>query len=157
MKTSASNQSISFKHDALLVGQLLELLSREQSSLVVVDVDSIEALMDEKALLLQTINSAAKYRYEALAAKGFLASELGMLEWLKQKADVAANATWADFQKTLSQAKEMNRLNGMLISKHFNRNQQLLNHLQGNASGVDSYGKNGQAKSQTLSRGVVIA
>ncbi len=157
MKTTTSNQPVSFNQDARLVSQLLEVLSREQSSLVVADVDAIEALMEEKAVLLQNISSTAKSRYEVLAVKGFLASELGMVEWLKQYANDATNESWADFQKTLSQAKEMNRLNGMLISRHFNRNQQLLNHLQGNSSNVDSYGKNGQVKSQSLSRGVLIA
>lgn len=157
MKTSTSNQPVSFMQDARLVNQLLVVLSREQSSLVVADVDAIEALMEEKSVLLQTISSTAKSRYEVLAVKGFLASELGMVEWLKQYANEATNVSWADFQKTLSQAKEMNRLNGMLISRHFNRNQQLLNHLQGNSSSVDSYGKNGQVKSQSASRGVLIA
>lgn len=157
MKTSTSNQPVSFMQDARLVNQLLEVLSREQSSLVVADVDAIEALMEEKSVLLQTISSTAKSRYEVLAIKGFLASELGMVEWLQQYANEATNVSWADFQKTLSQAKEMNRLNGMLISRHFNRNQQLLNHLQGNSSSVDSYGKNGQVKSQSASRGVLIA
>ena len=45
MKTTTSNQPVSFNQDARLVSQLLEVLSREQSSLVVADVDAIEALM----------------------------------------------------------------------------------------------------------------
>jgi flagella synthesis protein FlgN len=51
----------------------------------------------------------------------------------------------------------MNRLNGVLINKHFNRNQQLLNHLQGNSSAGDVYGKNGQAKAYAQARGSFVA
>jgi flagella synthesis protein FlgN len=157
MNPSTSIKKVSFEQDAQLVNSLLETLSREQTSLVKADIDAIEAIIEEKAVLLQNINSSAKSRYAALAANGFEPSELGMMDWIKHQAKPAINELWEGFQKTLNQAKEMNRLNGMLINKHFNRNQQLLNHLQGNSSARDVYGKNGQATSQSLSRGSLMA
>lgn len=157
MKQLTSNKQISFVQDAQLVGDLLETLSREQASLVMADIDAIESLMEEKAVLLQRINMTAKNRYAELAANGFEANESGMLAWLKHQAKPTVNQQWLDFQKTLSQAKEMNRLNGVLINKHFNRNQQLLNHLQGNSSAGDVYGKNGQARSYAQARGSFVA
>ncbi len=155
VKTSI--QPVSFEQDAQLVNDLLTALYSEQSSLVMADIDAIEALLEEKSVLLQRINITAKSRYEALAANGFEPSEMGMVAWLKQQAKPATNQSWVDFQKALSQAKEMNRLNGMLINKHFNRNQQLLNHLQGNSSAGDVYSRNGQAKSQSPSRAALTA
>ena len=157
MKQLTSTKQISFVQDAQLVADLLETLSREQASLVMADIDAIESLMEEKAVLLQRINMTAKSRYAELAANGFEANESGMLAWLKHQAKPAVNEQWLNFQKTLSQAKEMNRLNGVLINKHFNRNQQLLNHLQGNSSAGDVYGKNGQAKSYAQARGSFVA
>ena len=157
MKQLTSTKQISFVQDAQLVADLLETLSREQASLVMADIDSIESLMEEKAVLLQRINMTAKNRYAELAANGFEANESGMLAWLKHQAKPTVNQQWLDFQKTLSQAKEMNRLNGVLINKHFNRNQQLLNHLQGNSSAGDVYGKNGQPKSYAQARGSFVA
>lgn len=157
MKQLTSTKQISFVQDAQLVGDLLETLSREQASLVMADIDAIESLMEEKAVLLQRINMTAKNRYAELAANGFEANESGMLAWLKHQAKPTVNQQWLDFQKTLSQAKEMNRLNGVLINKHFNRNQQLLNHLQGNSSAGDVYGKNGQARSYAQARGSFVA
>lgn len=157
MKQLTSTKQISFVQDAQLVGDLLETLSREQASLVMADIDTIESLMEEKAVLLQRINMTAKNRYAELAANGFEANESGMLAWLKHQAKPTVNQQWLDFQKTLSQAKEMNRLNGVLINKHFNRNQQLLNHLQGNSSAGDVYGKNGQARSYAQARGSFVA
>ena len=157
MTATSSIRSVSFEPDAKLVNDLRELLSREQSHLVMADIDAIEALMEEKSVLLQNINISVKNRYDVLASQGFAASEVGMVEWLKQHANSAINESWLNFQKSLSKAKEMNRLNGMLISKHFNRNQQLLNHLQGNKGAVDGYGKNGQAQSQSLLRAALTA
>lgn len=157
MTTTTSIKKISFEQDAHLLNNLLETLMREQTSLVIADIDTIETLIEEKSVLLQSINITAKSRYEALAANGFEPSEVGMVAWLKHQAKPAINELWESFQKTLNQAKEMNRLNGMLINKHFNRNQQLLNHLQGNSSASDVYGKNGQAKSQSPSRSALMA
>jgi len=151
------NTTISFEQDAQLVNKLLALMSREQTSLVMADIDAIESLLEEKSVLLQQLNLAAKSRYEALATNGYEASEVGMTAWLKQYAKSAMNDSWAEFQKALSQAKEMNRLNGMLISKHFNRNQQMLNHLQGNPNAGGVYGRDGQAKPQGNSRAALMA
>lgn len=149
--------SISFEQDAQLVGDLLALLSREQTHLIMMDVSAIEGLLEEKSDLLQRINVAAKRRYEMLAANGFESNELGMSDWVQSQVKPTLNKTWTDFQKLLSNAKEMNRLNGMLISKNFNRNQQLLNHLQGTSSAGSVYGRDGQAKSQLLTRPTLTA
>ena len=99
----------------------------------------------------------ANARYALLAASGLEANESGMIDWLKRQAKSALNESWERFQKSIIQAKEMNRLNGMLINKHFNRNQQLLNHLQGNSANGSVYGKNGQAKTQSNTRASLVA
>lgn len=156
MKKPTSNV-ITFEQDAKLLINLLEVLTREQSSLVLADIDAIEAIMEEKSVLLQTISQVANTRYAALAAGGFDASEAGMTNWINSQAKPLLAQSWDLFQKSISQAKEMNRLNGMLINKHFNRNQQLLNQLQGGSENGGVYGKNGQAKSQSSSRSTLIA
>ncbi len=149
--------SISFEQDIQLANELLALLTREQTHLVMMKIDAIEAMLSEKAELLQQISLTAKKRYDNLALNHFEANESGMLDWLKQQGNLTVSAKWENFQKVLTQAKEMNRLNGMLINKHFNRNQQLLNTLQGNSSVGSVYGRDGQSKSQTLARSTVKA
>jgi flagella synthesis protein FlgN len=156
MNKPTFNSAITFEQDAKLVSNLLEVLTREQSSLVMADIDAIEIAMEEKSFLLQNISITANSRYAALAASGFEANESGMIIWLKRQEKPALSESWAHFQKSISQAKEMNRLNGLLINKHFNRNQQLLNHLQGNSANGSVYGKNGQAKSQSSSRSSLV-
>lgn len=152
MNAQTSKPSISFDEDSQLVQQLLALLVREQSSLVMIDIDAIETILEEKSVLLQRMNEVATSRYQALADHGYAASEAGMLAWMAQLAKPSINALWDSFQKALSQAKETNRLNGMLINKHFNRNQQLLSHLQGTVNSGSVYGRDGQAKAQSTTR-----
>lgn len=156
MNAKSSSKPVSLEQDAQLLSELLALMSREQAHLVKADVDAIEAVIEEKSILLQRLNLAARVRYDALSSNGFEASEVGMDAWVQRQAKPSITQSWAKFQKALSEAKEMNRLNGILISKHFNRNQELLNHLQGNSSKDSVYGRDGQAKSQTLIRSGLI-
>ena len=157
MGASTSIRSISFEQDAQLAKQLLATIRSEQSALVKAYIGAIEVLLDEKSAVLQRMNAVVLIRYEALAANGFEPNELGMAEWLKKQAKPALNDAWVALKKTLIQAKELNRLNGILISKQFNLNKQLLNHLQGNSDSSDVYGRNGQAKTQSGSRGALLA
>lgn len=152
----ASRSAITFEQDALLVNQLLTDLQKEQAALVVSDIDAIEQLIDKRLVLLQQLSVAAKSRYDALAQQGYEANEKGMAKWLKVQGKPILNRAWENFQKALVQAKEMNRLNGVLINKHFNRNQQLLGHLQGESMRMDTYGKNGQTKSQQYLRSSLV-
>lgn len=156
MANTSSNQPVSFTQDTLLVAELIALLEREQAHLVKADVDAIEAILEQKSLLLQRLNLAAKARYQLLQANGFSSNESGMSDWVEKQAKKDITAAWVVFQKSLAQAKELNRLNGTLISKHFNRNQELLNHLQGNNDANSVYGPDGQAKSKGPSRSGLI-
>lgn len=146
---TTSGDSVSLVQDAKLLSDLLALLGREQKQLLKADVDAIQVILEQKSLLLQRLNLAAKQRYAVLAGNGYQANEAGMDAWVKHQAKPAISASWAHFQKSLNEAKEMNRLNGLLISKNFSRNQELLNHLQGNSSTDSVYGKDGQSKSKS--------
>ncbi|HEY0563684.1 MAG TPA: flagellar protein FlgN [Methylophilus sp.] len=154
---TSTQAPIVFEQDTQLVNQLLVDLQHEQEALVVADIDAIEKLIDQRLVLLQQLSVAAKNRYDALAALGFEANEKGMSDWLERQAKPALNVAWVSFQKSLVQAKEMNRLNGVLINKHFNRNQQVLSHLQGDNSKAAMYSKNGQAKSPLYLRNSLSA
>jgi flagellar biosynthesis protein FlgN len=157
MKAPTPTRAISFEQDAQLAKELLATIRSEQAALVRADIDAIEAVLDEKSAVLQRMNMVVLNRYEALAANGFEPNEVGMSEWLKQQAKPALNEAWMALKKTLIQAKELNRLNGILINKQFNLNQQRLNHLQGNSEASEVYGRNGQAKTQSMVRSALMA
>jgi flagellar biosynthesis protein FlgN len=149
--------TISFEEDAQLMHQLLELLEHEQKNLVINNVKEIEAAIATKTVLLKKINAAAKKRYAVLESNHFEANENGMLAWVLQQTNPSIKERWDTFQRVLVKAKEMNRLNGILITKHFNRNQQMLQNLQIAFKSSDVYGKNGQTKSNTSSRSSLTA
>jgi flagellar biosynthesis protein FlgN len=157
MKAPSATKTISFEKDVKLANDLLATIRKEQSALVRADIGAIEALLDEKSEVLQHMNIVVLNRYEALAANGFEPNEIGMTAWLKMQAKPALNQAWASLRKTLIQAKELNRLNGILISKQFNLNQQLLSHLQGNSGASDTYGRNGQTQTQSAMRTALMA
>lgn len=138
--------SVSFTTDMSLVQTLLQDLQNEQTALVTADLDAIEQMVDRRMVLLQSLGDAAQKRYAALAATGFEASEKGMADWLEQQTNPELQQTWLTFQQQLIQAKELNRVNGLLIGKHFQRNQERLNALQNKSGAPQVYGKNGQAQ-----------
>ena len=136
----------SFEREIVLTTHLLELLKREQASLVKVDVDMMEDLLNEKSRVLQDISTQAQSRYQAVSALGFEADERGLANWIaRQGADI--QASWESFQGLIEQAKELNRVNGILITKQINRNQQALDVLGRPPAAGQFYGPNGQASS----------
>ncbi|MCB5207477.1 flagella synthesis protein FlgN [Methylovorus mays] len=143
---------ISFEQDTQLVNQLIVLLSREQASLVKADMDEIEPILAEKAQLLNQLGAVVQNRYKALAVHGFEGSEKGMADWLVAQKTAEIQQAWMKFNKMLLQAKEMNRVNGVLINKHFSRNQQFLSALQNQHSAGQIYGSNGRATTQNYLR-----
>lgn len=153
--TSANHLSsqVSFEKDAALVSQLLNDLQSEQSALVSADLDAIEQMVDKRVELLQALGAAANSRYDALAAAGFEPNEQGMSAWLKKQSSTVLEQAWVSFQQKLVQAKELNRLNGILINKNFQRNQEKLDALNGKSAAPQFYGKNGQTHRADTARG----
>lgn len=149
--------TISFEEDARLMGEFLQLLEREQKSLITNSVSEIELIVAEKAMLLQQINEVAKKRYALLAKHHFEANENGMVAWVIEQVDAKLKKRWDTFQQLLFKAKETNRLNGMLINKHFNRNRQILQGLQNAFKSNEVYGQNGQTKSSSSIRNRISA
>lgn len=150
-------ETISFEEDSRLMGDFLQLLEREQKCLITNNVNEIELMVPEKATLLQQINEVAKKRYALLAKHHFESNENGMVAWVIEQVDPNLKKRWDTFQQLLFRAKETNRLNGMLINKHFNRNRQLLQGLQNAVKSNETYGRNGQTKSSSSIRNGITA
>lgn len=147
---------ISFEEDVRLMGEFLHLLEREQQYLIASKVAEIEKVVETKAAFLQQINEVAKKRYAVLAQNHFEANENGMVAWVIDQADPSVKKRWDIFQQLLAKTKETNRLNGVLITKNFNRNKQMLHGLQNAFKSEEVYGSNGQTRSTVTSRGSLI-
>ena len=135
---------------------LIQLLQREQQKLVDASVEGLHELLDNKASLVAQWTRLTKSRHAALATHGYEASEAGMQRWIEGAAGESALTPWNALLGLTAEAKELNRINGMLIGRHLVRGQTELNILQGKPQHSNFYGPNGQSASAAAARGLVI-
>jgi flagellar biosynthesis protein FlgN len=128
-----------------LVASLTELLKEEQRVLVAADADSVAGITPRKIQLVQQLAAQAAVRHRALGAAGFEAAETGMEPWLATHGSAAVHTEWEQLLDATREAKELNRVNGMLINKQLAYNQQKLAEIGANAPGGDAavYGPGG--------------
>ena len=128
------------------VSSLLELMKHEQTLLVAADADGLADLTPRKNALLQQLAELSAQRHAALLAAGCEGAEAGMEPWLAVSGNEDSRAEWETLLELARQAKELNRVNGMLINKQLAHNQGVLNALRmpagAEAGGV--YGASGQ-------------
>ena len=141
-----------------LISSLTELMQQEQQFLVSADSDGLAAVTDQKSTQVQQMAALAGQRHQALAAAGFAASEAGMEAWLASNKEDAARALWRALIERTRAAKELNRVNGMLINKQMAHTQIMLNAMRTPAGGADAgvYGPRGQASAGGPSRRFVV-
>ena len=133
--------------DAL--NQFAEILQNEQSQLVSASVDTLEPLIPQKIALISKVEQLSQSRYRELGNIGLLPNEHGMRTWLdhtkSHPESIVVEKEWNELLAITQTAKELNRVNGLLIASHMQRNAQALNILHANA-GNSVYGPNGQQK-----------
>jgi len=140
------------------VSQLLELMKQEQALLVAADADGLVELTPRKNTLLQELADLSSQRHAALVAAGCEGSEAGMEPWLAVGGNEDARAQWEALLELARQAKELNRVNGMLINKQLAHNQGVLNALRtpAGAQSTGVYGASGQTLGSGPSKRYVI-
>lgn len=155
MHTPGKNPADGLDDEIKESNTLLQLLKDEQDVLIRADVEELARLTEEKNKSIARMAELAQRRHRVLAATGFEASEAGMKVWLKSAAPAAARM-WTSLLDVARQAKEQNRINGLLIGKHMARTQAALNILHGGQQAGNMYGPNGQSTGQAGSRKLVI-
>src|SRR5665647_997353 len=110
-----------------LIISLVALMKQEQQFLVRADSDGLSAITPQKSALVQQMAALASQRHHALGAAGSAASEAGMEHWLASGNDDGARTAWLELLERTREAKELNRVNGMLINKQMTNTQVILN------------------------------
>lgn len=140
------------------VSSLIALMKQEQQLLVAADADGLAEITPRKNALLEALADLSAQRHAALAAAGCEGSEAGMEPWLAVGGNPEARIQWEALLDLAREAKELNRVNGMLINKQLAHNQGVLNALRmpagADAGGV--YGASGQALGTGPSKRFVI-
>ena len=141
-----------------LISCLIDLMKQEQQFLVAANSDGLATLTPLKTQLVEQMAALARERHQSLAQDGFAASETGMAAWMVRMADPALSAIWELLLDKTREAKELNRVNGMLINKQLSNNQALINAMRAPAGAADThfYGPSGQATAVTGKRRLVV-
>jgi len=140
------------------VSALIELMKQEQQLLVAADANGLATLTPQKNALLQALADLSAQRHAALLAAGCEGSEAGMEPWLAVGGNEEARSQWENLLALAREAKELNRVNGMLINKQLAHNQGVLNALRmpAGAEAGGMYGASGQALGSGPSKRYVI-
>jgi flagella synthesis protein FlgN len=152
--------STTLQDEQQLMSHMLTLLKKEQASLVDAHADGVAEVTEQKSDVAAQLAALARQRHAALAGAGFSADETGMEPWFATSADTAARAAWDQLLDLTRSAKELNRVNGMLIARQLAHNQTVLNAMRtpassGNAEG-GLYGPGGQTAGFGPSRRFVV-
>jgi flagella synthesis protein FlgN len=141
-----------------LINCLIDLMKQEQQFLVAANTDGLATLTPLKTQLIEQAATLAAQRHQALAAEKFAESEVGMEAWLVRMSNAAASASWQQLLDKTRDAKELNRVNGMLINKQLTQNQNLINAMRTPAGAADTtfYGPQGQTTAITGKRGLAV-
>jgi flagella synthesis protein FlgN len=137
---------------------LVELMKQEQQFLVAADADGLAGITPRKVALVQELAQLSRERHGALGNACFLTSEAGMEPWLAAHGDEAARSAWTGLLALTAEAKELNRVNGMLINRQMAHNQTVLNALRTPAAAPEAtlYGAKGQTFGSAPSRRFVV-
>ena len=136
---------------------LLQLLKREQDCLMQANVNELQQLTLEKTELVTKMANLGQSRLTALSKCGLEAREESMETWIRSYPQThPVQHAWQELLDLAKNAKELNRVNGLLIGQHMARNQTMLNTLRGNTQAGTMYGPDGQANSPAASRKFVV-
>ncbi len=143
-------QTLSQEQQAISL--LITALQKEQTLLDQEKVDDLLILLTEKATIIAGMTKLAEQRFMALEAAGFPGSEEGMKQWVHAHGSIENKQLLNDILPLAATAKELNRLNGLLIGKHMSHNQQILDAIQHALQGGKIYGPDGQSNIKTPGR-----
>ncbi len=153
----AASPSTTLQDEHHTMTALVALMQQEQQHLINAEIDQLTALTVQKSQAVHQMANLARQRHQALGRAGFAAAESGMQPWLAAGDDSAASALWQELLALTRVAKELNRVNGMLIGKQMSNNQGALNALRAPGQGsAGFYGPSGHATAATSSGRFVI-
>jgi len=132
--------------------RLVAKLRQEQVLLAETAAEGMTDLISEKATIVADMTTLAGHRHQLLAAIGFSDDEPGMQQWMNEHGTEADREIWAALFDLAQDAKELNRVNGVLIGKKLAANQSALTILQGKTSAGNFYGPDGQSSNKAGGR-----
>jgi flagella synthesis protein FlgN len=155
---ATANAHTTLQDELKLIDCLIDLMKQEQQFLVAAKTDGLDTLTPLKLQLVEQMGALAAQRHQCLEAAGLAGSEAGMQAWVERTADPVVSASWQQTLVRMREAKELNRVNGMLINKQMMHNQVLIQAMRTPADAADTgfYGPSGQATTVSSKRRLVV-
>lgn len=119
------------------------LLEREQALLQGRDVDSLLPLVEKKNHLSARLAEHAGQREAELNSLGIGGERAALDIWLALPTHAKERETWQSLIDLAARARELNRVNGELISLHLQHNQQAFAVLMSATNRAMTYGPDG--------------
>ncbi len=132
--------------------RLIEKLRQEQALLSEASAEGMTEIITEKAAIVAEMTTLAGNRHRQLAELGYVDDETGMQKWMNEQGSDTDKDIWADLFELAQDAKELNRVNGLLIGKKLSINQNALTVLQGKTGTGSFYGPDGQSSIKSSGR-----
>ncbi|MFL9923721.1 flagellar protein FlgN [Herbaspirillum lusitanum] len=152
MNTVSAQPSDRLAQEKDALSRLVGNLQQEQVLLAQTDAEGITDLISAKAQIVYEMATFAGERHKLLAALGFGADENGMQQWMDQQGSDEARQLWSELFELAQEAKELNRVNGLLIGKKMALTQNAMTILQGKVQGGSFYGPDGQSSMRSVGR-----
>jgi flagella synthesis protein FlgN len=143
----------SLREEEHIMSTLLDVLREEQHLLVTAEIESLPAITTRKTALVTQMTLLSAQRHRSLGKCGFPAEEAGMDAWIAASgaAREESASLWQSLLQHTREAKELNRVNGMLINKQMGHTQGALQALS--PKGANFYSRGGMSTSLPRSRG----
>ncbi|MBB5392904.1 MULTISPECIES: flagella synthesis protein FlgN [unclassified Herbaspirillum] len=147
-----SNPAHSLTQEKTALARLVEKLRQEQALLSETASEGMTDLIGEKATIVAEMTTLAGQRHQLLASLGYADDESGMQQWMNEQGSDDDKEIWAALFDLAQDAKELNRVNGLLIGKKLSINQSALTILQGKSNAGNFYGPDGQSSIKSVGR-----
>jgi flagella synthesis protein FlgN len=157
MESFGNDPAATLEEERSTAQELLDCLKQEQQSLISAEMDTLSLATAKKVALVTRLTTLAKSRHRALGGAGHAADESGMPAWLATNRNPSAHSQqWQALLALARDAKEVNRVNGILIGGHLSRTQGMLQAMRGGAATAGVYGPNGQQTVSGMGRALVV-
>ena len=128
---------------------LESLLASEKHHLISRDHKEIENSTKTKDALVKQIESRAKTKAQLLAKSGLGIKPGKVTEALEQLNNPSLLDLWKQSVDRLKQCKELNEVNGKIISMSLSRTNKLMSIIRGQSSAPSLYGQQGKSKAMS--------
>lgn len=135
------------RHETEALGLFIAALKGEQGALKAGDTDALPGFVEQKNRTIVLLNRLGQQRNAFLQAAGLGTDRSGLLAWGKTSPDTERLSE--ALLKAAEEAKEINRLNGLLISMRLRATQAALEALTPRAANHGLYSATGQTTIRT--------